>query len=411
MSQVKFYRARVRFWVVVLIVMLMPKVSMALDVMITGSFTPDPLNPGANRFELDFPHQWGHSICATKGGEYCRSRNYIEVKLPQGAAQLDIPANPSPRNGIMMAGSGAWHPVDIVNASGVVNSVQVRVVGAMGSWRYRSGWNAAVPGAANESEAFQAVFGHAQNMFGSCINEHPEAMSYFMYFYVTFPATCVMTNSVDLPELRNYDPTSFLLEVLSPNPLSMQSGVYTGNLTVNVGNGAEVDYGDVTGAGPQVINLSFNLSVTHAFNVQFPGGSKLLSLVPEGGWMAWLQRGRKPTRLYRDQNFDIVTSGPFKMRLLCEFPVGASCGIQNGSGHEVALDVSVTMPPGFRDSANQPVSRYPLTSTASLFKPEGYQIKRATMHFEVPKTDMETMLDHAGTRYSGTVTIIFEPEL
>ena len=99
------------------------------------------------------------------------------------------------------------------------------------------------------------------------------------------------------------------------------------------------------------------------------------------------------------------------MRLLCEFPVGASCGIQNGSGHEVALDVSVTMPPGFRDSANQPVSRYPLTSTASLFKPDGYQIKRATMHFEVPKTDMETMLDHAGTRYSGTVTIIFEPEL
>ena len=411
MSQVKFYRARVRFWVVVLIVMLMPKVSMALDVMISGNFTPDPLNPGANRFELDFPHHWGHSICEAQGGDYCRSRNYIEVKLPIGPTPIDIPANPSPRNGIMMAGNGAWHPVDVVNASGAVNSVQVRVVGAMGSWRHGRGWKTVVPGSATEEEAFQTIFGHSSSMFGSCINAHPDGVSFQMYFYVTFPANCAMTNSVDLPDLRSYDPSSFVLEVISPNPLSMQSGVYTGNLAVRVGDGAEVDYGDVAGTAPQVINLSFNLSVTHAFNVQFPGGSNLLSLVPEGGWMAWLQRGRKPTRLYRDQNFDIVTSGPFKMSLLCEFPVGASCGIQNGSGHEVALDVSVSMPPGFRDSANQPVSRYPLTSTPSLFKPDGYQIKRATMQFEVPKTDMETMLDHPGTRYSGTVTIIFEPEL
>lgn len=410
----------IRFWIAALILITVPRITLGIDVLMVGEFRPDMLNPATNRFDFSKTQYVHGGVCGNlTAGNECFRKQYAEVVFPLVAGGNIIPANPS--RGFKLAASGRWHTVDIVSSDGAVNTVQARVAGIYASISaYEPGgnysWIPFVPGGApDEKTAFEYIFGHSKDYMGSCSNSNTWSLPTRYYSVLLYTAAgdvnCVATNKYDISVAygARVARSSFLVEVLAPNPLSMESGEYVGNLGLQVGEGGDVDFGVTVPA--DMVNLRLKLSVLHDFGVRFPGGSNLLSLVPEGGWMAWLQRGRKPTRLFRDQKFDIQTSTPFSMKVTCEFPVGASCAIQNGLGHKVALDVSVTMPPGFRDSANQPVSRYPLTSTASLFKPDGYQVKKATMHFEVPKTDMETMLDHAGTRYSGTVTIIFEPEL
>lgn len=322
---------------------------------------------------------------------------------------VTLPANPVGRDALRMSGSGDWHTVDIVSTEGIINTVQVRIFALGFTTLFRPSLVSQFPGEGSSADVFNSIFGGRD--FGSCPNiTRGDTYLNAITVIALSQGAQAECRRVNLREVQIYYmmPPTAAIQILSPNPLSMQSGTYTGYLNLLLGSGGDIDMSNVTD-GPFVIRL--HLTVEHDFGVRFPAGSRLLSLVPEGGWMAWLQRGRKPTRLFRDQNFDLQTSAPFKMRLICEFPAGASCGIQSDRGDRVPLEVSVSLTGGFQDAASQPVTRYPLTSVASpSFRPSGYQLSKGTMHFEVPKVDMETMLTHPGTRYSGNVTIIFEPD-
>jgi hypothetical protein len=147
-----------------------------------------------------------------------------------------------------------------------------------------------------------------------------------------------------------------------------------------------------------------------------PSGNRIL-LEPQGGWQSWLEQGRKPTRLSRDQTFNISASSRFKMSLQCQYYSDINCALwEPASGHAVPLEVSVTLPDGIVDAAGQPVSRRRLRRDGvgtEMFRPHIYlDRKPGTLHFEVPREAVQEMI-HPGTsrNYSGNVTIIWDSEV
>ena len=95
----------------------------------------------------------------------------------------------------------------------------------------------------------------------------------------------------------------------------MSGGQYTGSITYTMGPGGDYDFGDVMVPNKNALTFNFILSVEHDLKVDIPPGGNRIELLPEGGWQAWLNRGRAPARLYRDQTFRIAASSRFKMQL------------------------------------------------------------------------------------------------
>ncbi|BBP63502.1 hypothetical protein PHLH5_10430 [Pseudomonas sp. Cab53] len=165
-----------------------------------------------------------------------------------------------------------------------------------------------------------------------------------------------------------------------------------------------------------LLTLNFKLDVEHTLKVEVPPGGNRVELVPQEGWQSWLNSGRKPTRLFRDQRFHISASSRFKMAIECQYISGNTCAMsETDTGHAVPVDVSVTLPDGLMDGAGQPVNRRRLLRDGSgteLFEPSLYVDRRLGMlHFEVGRSSVEAMLDTGATRYTGDVTVIWDSEV
>jgi hypothetical protein len=208
----------------------------------------------------------------------------------------------------------------------------------------------------------------------------------------------------------------YTYELRTPNPLNMSSGQYTGALTYRVGPRQDFDMGDVMLPSDSVITFNFKLDVEHTLKVDVPPGGNRVELVPQEGWQSWLNSGRKPTRLFRDQRFHISASSRFKMALECQYVSGNTCAIaETATGHAVPVDVSVSLPEGLTDAAGQPVNQRRLLRDGSgteLFQPSFYVDRRSgTLHFEVGRSQVEEMLDSGAKAYSGNVTVIWDSEV
>lgn len=204
-----------------------------------------------------------------------------------------------------------------------------------------------------------------------------------------------------------------------PNvPRCLSSGQYTGSLTYSIGPTGDFDFGDVLIPTDSVLTLNFNLDVQHTLKVDIPPGGEQVQLVPAGGWQSWLQAGRKPVRLFRDQTFNISASSRFKMYMECEF-IGVSydCLLDDRvSRRQVELQVFVTLPGGLTDLSGQPVRHMRLRAGAAnaLYFQPGFYVDRApgVLHFEVPQRQVEFMLSPgAGPFYRGKVTVIWDSEI
>ncbi|WP_460131252.1 hypothetical protein [Pseudomonas sp. S1_E04] len=201
----------------------------------------------------------------------------------------------------------------------------------------------------------------------------------------------------------------------TPNPLGMSSGVYTGVLTYSIGPNQDFDMGDVMLPDDSALTLNFTLDVQHVLKVDIPPGGTRVELLPQGGWQAWLNRGRQPVRLSRDQTFIIAASSRFKMSLECGLVIGNTCGLRNSDGDEVPMQIAVSLPFGLRDQYDQAVNKLPLRLDgvgSELFQPVQYVDNRpGTLHFEVGKDDVAQMLNASGSTYSGTATVVWDSEV
>lgn len=390
----------------------------ALVQDITATFTPDPANPLKNEFVNTTPES---GVCTYHASAIplCKALGIFTIRTAFSATSTGpILANhENPRQGAMWKVPSDFRDVQVTHSeTGEVETVQVRIAGIGHRWDLNrppgvGAWDH--PGIISWSDQWR----HAPSPCVG-INYIAAATAYALFFWIVpeGAGVCSRTPGMDIPKFW-YSTLEYAYAIKTPKPLTMSSGQYTGSINYTMGPGGDFDFGDVMIPDDNLLTFNFTLDVQHALKVEVPPGGHHVELIPQGGWQAWLNQGRKPTRLFRDQTFNISSSSRFKMRLECQYSNGRNtCALwEPKSGHGVPLNVSVSLPNGLTDAAGQPVNRRPLLldgSGTELFQP-GFYIDRkpGTLHFEIARDQVEQMLTGVGKTYSGNVTVIWDSEV
>jgi hypothetical protein len=232
------------------------------------------------------------------------------------------------------------------------------------------------------------------------------------------PAPCHSRFSRAQPDYREVVTVSEMgvgYNMIMPAPYRMKPGIYRGSETYSIGPGGDFDFGNgISQLSGNSLTVNFVLDVQHAFFIDFPPGSDRAVLEPPAGWQNYLAGGRPPQKIYRDLPFRLSSTGPFGVYKLCQYDVDVRCGINNDDGDQVAVQLSLSLPGGI-EHAGRPVSRLPVPTgrlqalqldalTTTLNRP-------GQLHFEVGKSDVNRMLAHPGSTYTGQVTVVFDAEL
>ncbi|WP_415773889.1 hypothetical protein [Pseudomonas sp. LB3P38] len=426
MKTMKIQRVRRRCaWVMVLFGWgIEPALGASMDI--TAVFRPDPSKPMDNKFINQTPVT-GH--CQFQP-QFCKEFGLFSLLTPiwfDSVAPIEA-RHTDARRGAMFRVPGDWRRLSVRhNATNEEAEVEVRIV-SIGGRYYLNDTAENLVGEGeptdNQSEWHRRLWGGTDWTWGPpapCVGSGGGMYvtpAWRSFFWLTSSTNvCAATAHYRIGTLR-YDQVQIGYELRTPNPLKMSSGQYTGRLDYSVGPGMDFDMGDIMQSDDSTLTLSFNLDVEHTLKVDVPPGGNRIELVPQGGWQSWLQNGRKPTRLFRDQTFTISASSRFKMNLECQYSQdGQTCSVLDPvSGHTVPLNVSVSLPHGLTDAAGQPVNRRQLLRDGSgtqLFQPGIYvDSKPGTLHFEIPASEVGEMIQPGQQRqYSGDVTVIWDSEV
>ncbi len=211
------------------------------------------------------------------------------------------------------------------------------------------------------------------------------------------------------------DDISLGYQMVTPDPLRMASGTWTGSITYTFGSGQQIDFGEGNYSTNQV-EFQITANVGHVFDVRQLPGSERVVLAPKGGWEQWLNSQTTPPKLMKDVTFIMSSSGPFNVSLDCEYSEADTCGIMNtDNGDVVPLDILLTLPGINYQGTDAPATR---TRLRHIFGPgsnfysrgfdSSYFNSRSTIHFEVAKPHLEEMLKQPGSTWQGRVTLIFD---
>jgi len=396
----------------------MPLQAQAGNVEVTALFRPDPTNPMVNRFTNTTPssgycaHFWAH----------CQANNLFSLELPLGPFPMTtgqaVPANHTdPRRGAYLKVPSEWRRLAVKNEKGDEADLEIRISG-VGGRADHGGDVVKLTGGGTYENLWSTGRWHrapAPCVSGGGLN----GTSFYVVFMWMVPenaGACATTALFDLPRFE-YRYLFFGYELRTPNPLQMSAGIYRGSMTYTVGPGLDFDIGDAVRPHDSLATIDFVLGVEHALKIDLPPGGNRIELVPQGGWQAWLQRNRRPERLFRDQTFNLSSSTRFKMKLECQYSNGDNtCALyEPASGHGVPLNLAVTFPAGITDGAGQPINRRPLfrDGTGTELFESGFYVDRkpATLHFEIDRETVEQMLTGPGKTYAGNVTVIWDSEV
>ena len=393
----------------------MSTTAQALTQNIDASFRPDPANPQMNTFRNDTPVS---GVCAGHMPARCEQLKIFSIRDDAFKAYsiAPIPANSAdPRQGPMFKMPSDWRRFYVTHSvTGEVEAVEMRIAGIgarsdlPSGMSFHTSWvggqrSWSHPGPPNPCLSTGYVIGTTR---------------YILWHWIVPQGAgiCAVEASVEIPKF-SYQLLEYSYELRTPNPLKMSTGQYTGSVTYTMGPGQDFDFGDVMIPNDTLYTFNFNLSVQHTLKVEIPPGGNRVELLPQGGWQAWLNQGRRPTRLFRDQTFNLSASSRFKMNLECQYASGNNCALwEPNVGHAVPLEVSVTLPGGLTDATGNPVNRRPLRRDGvgtELFQP-GFYVERkpGTLHFEVARDEVEEMIKQNVSRgYSGNVTVIWDSQV
>ncbi|MBT2338531.1 MULTISPECIES: hypothetical protein [Pseudomonas] len=390
----------------------------AVSKDVTAVFRPDPSKPNENAFLNTTPNS---GYCALYPA-VCEREKMFSIQLPIAFNSTGpIQANHgSERQGAMFHVPAIWRLAQVTHTgTGETELVQVRISGVGSRYQFPGSVVDLVGGGVDAVTAHRILWGSSWYFAPApCQGTNFGTYNYniFNFFWKTpVEGVCAKRARFLIPSM-SYRHLDFAYELRTPNPLKMSSGQYTGSIIYGVGPGQDFDMGDVMIPNDSTITLNFKLDVEHTLKVDVPPGGNRVELVPQEGWQSWLNSGRKPTRLFRDQRFHISASSRFKMSLECQHISGNTCAItETGTNHAVPVNVSVTLPEGLADAGGQPVDRRPLLRDGSgteLFQPSVYVDRRSAMlHFEVARGSVEEMLDTGATRYTGNVTVIWDSDV
>jgi hypothetical protein len=383
----------------------------AFNQEIRAHFSPDPSQPQRNVFTNTTPNS---GYCATYPDE-CRQNNTFSIRLPVKFA----PRGPIwATTGVSISVPSFWRQLTVTNRdTQETEIVEVRISG-VGSNYILSDTAANLAGVTDILEGHQKLWGGQSWVYAPspCVYSGVGAYTpntYRFFWKTPSSGNCTKVAAFRIPSM-SFDTLDFAYELRTPNPLGMSSGLYTGSINYqlspssdfNIGN-MQPDDGDLT--------LDFVLDVQHTLKVDIPPGGNHIILEPQGGWQSWLDQGRAPTRLSRDQTFLISASSRFRMKLECELDLTEGCGIiDRESGYAGQVKVSVSLPHGLTDSSGQPVRRLLLDREDSVTFQPGHYVDRmpGTLHFEVPEPETAFFVRNSkGRPYKGNITVIWDSEV
>lgn len=383
---------------------------------ITATFRPDPSNPMINKFVNTTPES---GICPGHIPKRCKDLGIFSIRTYDLKALSSGPIvanHENPRRGAMWKVPSEWRDLQVVHSeTGQAETVQMRIAGI----GHRLDMRPNITVWSRPDDEYWNWYRQWYYAPPPCqgVDWMINASTYLLFFWLV-PENAGVCNRVPGQDVTNlwFNHTEYAYALKTPNPLAMASGEYTGSITYSVGPGADFDFGDVLIPNDNAMTFNFTLTVDHHLKVEVPPGGNRIQLEPQGGWQGWLQSGRKPTRLFHDQTVNLWASTEFKMSLECGDPLGNTCSVRNAAGHQVPLDIAVTLPAGLSDSAGRPVNRLPLRldgSGTQLFQPSRYiDRKPSTLHFEIQADGVSQMLDQdSGNVYSGTATVVWDSEV
>ena len=376
-------------------------IAMALDVTITAQY----LGGGTGRFDNTTPPG---GLCSSWSAT-CRTRT--TVTLPITYDKKTTKGAVDPRDNFYV-GLPAKREVDVYHDT------------TGESRRLSFEWTALsqvvlTGGPLSYHPLYNRVLSGGCSSVGYVAQERPAKVSYLWnVVQPTTPSPCwsySRTAPEGRVEIASVLETSVAYEMVVTPPFRMPSGIYRGSVTYSIGPGGDFDFGnDVTALSGNSLTVNFVLDVQHAFLFEFPPGSERAVLEPPGGWQAWLAGGKPPQRLTRDLPFRAWSTGPFKVYKLCQYDVGAECGIRNERNDQVPVLVALTLPGGIQHAGGQ-VERLALPSGAQAalqFDAVTPTLnRRGQLHFDVERSQVQNMLKHPGSTYTGQVTVVFDAEL
>lgn len=385
---------------------------------IRAVFRPDPAKPMHNEF-INMTPVTGH--CASNPA-FCKAKGLFSLVTPIGFQSVGaIEAGHDPRSGPMFRVPGDWRRLSVRHADTREEAeVEVRIVSIGGRYVLSDTAEKLV----GEGEPTSWQYWHAR-LLGDwtwappapCIRTggmYTSANTRTFFWLTSGTSVCAARANYRIPGFT-YDRVQIGYELRTPDPLKMSSGQYNGDLTYTVGPGMDFDMGDIMQPDDSVLTLSFNLDVEHTLKVDLPPGANKVALEPEGGWNRWIESGRKPTRIYRDQLFYISASSRFNVMMQCDSPGGTRCYLRGEDGSSTQVEARLSLPAGINGPGNEAVNQVPLVNNVWVgpFQPGHYlDRKPGSLRFEMPRDAIDFLIrpGFSGT-LRGNITIIWDSEV
>ncbi|WP_454878811.1 hypothetical protein [Serratia inhibens] len=396
---------------------------------ITAEFAPDISNPSNNEFKNTTPLSG-----------YCQSwpkqcqNNKFSINMGDITASLASPgfkANSPAREGMYFMMPGAWREVVVTNTqNGEVKTLKFRISAHSARYHTKNKWS---------------YEDHRNSWNGNDFVNSPKPCLYsgtgrysnttyeWMWKWPVSNAACYKTATKDLTgEPYKLDRMSVGYELQTPNPLDISSGVLKGQLNLSVGPGGDIDFGDSFVASDSELILNFTLSVNHELKVSPLAEATNISLYPcyqktsctrdeaEKNWERWMVTNVTPQKMSGRSEFNLSSSGSFTVYMQCGSGAALDanrCPMTSGkSGTSVPVKATITLPENIADSAGQRVTDSPLftekNNARNRFQTHTFGTdKKGWVDFVIEQKDVKEMLKTRPDSWSGTVTLLFDPNL
>ncbi|WP_438299703.1 hypothetical protein [Pseudomonas sp. NMS19W] len=386
----------------------------AVNQEIRALFQPDSSQPNKNVFVNKTPNS---GYCATYPGQ-CFDNNMFSIQIP---VQFSSTRALVPGDALGVKAPANWRRLTVTNReTQEAETVEVRIVG-IGSKFFLSDSAANLTGVTNILEGHQKLWTSSSWVYAPSPCEYSGVGAYgpanYLFFWKSpVEAACSKVAAYRIPSMY-FDTLNFAYELRTPNPLGMSSGLYTGSLSYSLGPGGDFQMGSMMVPNDNNLTLDFVLDVQHVLKVDIPPGGDKVVLEPPGGWQSWLDQGRHPVRLFRDQLFHISASSRFTMKLECEDRLNNGCAVsdrQPPSTYKAEVTVSVSLPDGMTDSSGRPVRNLPVTHVPTGVIHVGTYVDRkpGTLHFNMNAQHTKFVIDSYGERpFKGNFIVIWDSEV
>ncbi|MHC8402599.1 hypothetical protein ACYZTX_24920 [Pseudomonas sp. MDT1-17] len=388
----------------------------AANQEVRALFQPDPAQPNKNEFINKTPNS---GYCAINPSE-CADNRMFSIRVPIGFQSFRAIR---PGEGVAVNVPANWRQLTVTNQdTQETETVEIRITG-LGSRYVLSDSAANLVGVTDMLEGHQKLWGGSSwvNAPSPCqysgIGGY-SAAAYEFFWKTPLEAACTKLAEYTIPSM-SLQYLDIAYELRTPNPLGMSSGLYNGSMSYFVGPAGDFSMGPMMTPNDWMLTLDFVLDVQHTLKVDLPPGGNKVVLEPEGGWRSWIESGRKPTRIYRDQPFYLSASSRFKVMLQCDSLGGDICYLR-GRGTSIGVKTLMTLPTGihFGDTPGPGDGQVKLFTLAhnswrGPFQPGRYVDRKAgSLRFEISARDIDSLLRPGfSDTLSGNITVIWDSEV